>query len=85
MTRSPCPDPLRAELRVFSPHQPVRFISARLSSQIQALQVLWPNAPKRFVFKGLELIETNTFNDYGVREGDSIIALSQEDSSSLDN
>jgi hypothetical protein len=26
-----------------------------------------------------------TFNDYGVREGDSIIALSKEDSSSFDN
>jgi hypothetical protein len=37
------------------------------------------------VFKGLELVETNTFDDYGVREGDSIIALSQEESSSFDS
>jgi hypothetical protein len=68
----------RAELRVVSPNQPVRFVSARLSGQIHALQSLWPNSPKRFIYHGLELEESMTFHDYGLRDGDSIIALSHE-------
>jgi hypothetical protein len=65
----------RVELKVCSPHQSVRLISARLSGQIRALQSLWPSAPKRFIFNGLELLEAMTFDFYGIRNGDSIIAL----------
>jgi hypothetical protein len=65
----------RVELKIFSPHQPVRFISARSSGQIQALQTLWPNAPKMFIFSGLELAQEMTFDDYGMRDGDALVAL----------
>jgi hypothetical protein len=65
----------RAELKICCPHQPVRFISARLSGEIRALQSLWPGAPKRFIFNGSELSEAMTFEFYGIHDGDSIIAL----------
>jgi hypothetical protein len=65
----------RVELKVCSPRQPVRLISARLSGQISALQCLWPSSPKRFIYNGLELIDAMTFAFYGIRDGDSIIAL----------
>jgi hypothetical protein len=66
---------LRVELKVCSPQQPVRLISARLSGQIRALQTLWPKAPMRFIYNGVELIEAMTFHFYGIRDGDSILAL----------
>ena len=65
----------RIELLVCSPHQPVRVISARVTGQISALQSLWPESPKRFIYNGNQLHETMTFNFYGIRDGDSIIAL----------
>jgi hypothetical protein len=70
----------RAELRVFCPHQPVRFISARLTGQISGLHVLWPGIQKTFIFGGIKLSETMTFAEYGIRDGDSIIALSETES-----
>jgi hypothetical protein len=45
------------------------------------LQTLWPSAPKRFIFNGLELLEGMTFDFYGIRDGDSIIALPREQQS----
>jgi hypothetical protein len=78
---SPC-DP-RVELKVCTPHQPVRLISARLSGQIRALQSLWPAAPKKFIFNGLELLEGMTFDFYGIRDGDSIVALPIEQSDAV--
>ena len=65
----------RAELLICSPHQPIRVISARLSGQVSALQILWPNHPKRFIYNGMQLVETKTFLYYGINDGDSIIAL----------
>jgi hypothetical protein len=65
----------RVELKVCSPRQPVRLISARLSGQISALQSLWPSSPKRFIYNGVELADAMTFAFYGIRDGDSIIAL----------
>jgi hypothetical protein len=75
----PIPEPARVELRVCSPHQPVRLISARRSGQVGSLQCLWPSAPKRFIFNGLELREGQTFGSYGIRDGDLIIAVPQGD------
>jgi hypothetical protein len=72
-------EPGRVELKICSPHQPVRFISARLSGQIRALQCLWRGSPKRFIFNGVELLEENTFEFYGIRDGDSIVALPIDD------
>jgi hypothetical protein len=68
-------DGMKVELKVCSPYQPVRLISARLSGQIGALQTLWPSAPKRFIFNGLELLNGMTFDFYGIQDGDSIVAL----------
>jgi hypothetical protein len=68
-------EPGRVGLKIWSPHQPVRLISACLSGQIRALQAFWPLAPKRFIFNGLELLEDQTLGFYGIRNGDSIIAL----------
>jgi hypothetical protein len=65
----------RVELKVCLPHQPVRLISARLTGPVGALQTLWPEAPKRFIFNGLELLHGMTFDFYGIRDGDSIVAL----------
>jgi hypothetical protein len=72
----------RAELKVCSPQEPVRFLSVRLSSQVQSLQSLW-SSPKRFIFNGAELLETMTFNFYGIRDGDSIVAISVNNCHSL--
>jgi hypothetical protein len=68
-------EPGRADLKICTPHQPVRFISARLSGQIRALQTLWRSHPKRFIFNGIELREDMTFESYGIRDGDSIVAI----------
>ena len=76
-------DPSRVELKICSPHQPVRLISARLSGQIKALQTLWPNSRKRFIYNGQELIESMTFNFYRIKEGDSIIALPADEAESV--
>ena len=67
-------EPGRVELKICSPHRPVRIITARLSGQIKALQGLWEDR-KRFIFNGVELIESMTFDFYGIKDGDSIIAL----------
>jgi hypothetical protein len=66
---------VRVDLKICTPHQPVRFISARLSGQVRALQSLWQSSPKRFIFNGIELQEDMTFESYGIRDGDSIVAL----------
>jgi hypothetical protein len=68
----------RVELKVFTPQNPVRFISARLSGQILSLQSLWPDHPKTFIFNGIELSLHQTFAYYGLHEGDSLIALPRE-------
>lgn len=68
----------RVELIVCSPHQPVRLISAKLAGQIRSLQRLWPNSPKKFIFNGSILAPEMTFDFYGIRNGDTIIALSKE-------
>jgi hypothetical protein len=68
----------RVDLKICTPHQPVRFISARLSGQIRALQSLWQSSPKCFIFNGIELREELTFESYGIRDGDSIVALPLE-------
>ncbi|OHT07870.1 hypothetical protein TRFO_23727 [Tritrichomonas foetus] len=73
----------RIELMVCTPHQPVRVISARLSGQISALQSLWPENPKRFIYNGNQLLEGMTFHFYGIRDGDSIIALPKDTISDL--
>jgi hypothetical protein len=72
---NPLCEPGRVELRVCCPQQPVRLISARLTGQIRALHTLWPAAPMRFIFNGAELLEGMTFEFYGIRDGDAIIAL----------
>lgn len=69
----------RAELMICSPHQPVRVISARLSGLVNALQILWPENPKKFIYNGMQLLESKTFSYYGISDGDSIIALPKED------
>ena len=66
--------PDRIEVRICSPHQPIRLISARLSGQIKSLGTLWPSK-RIFIFNGFELLEEKTFEFYGIRTGDSIIAL----------
>lgn len=76
-------EPERVEVMVCTPHQPIRLISARLTGQIKALQSLWPESPKRFIFNGAELIEAMTFDFYGIKDGDSIIALPQEKKESV--
>jgi hypothetical protein len=73
----------RVELKVCSPHQPARLVSARLSSRICALQSLWPSNPKKFIFNGYELLEAMTFESYGIRDGDSIIAVPMGQSDSI--
>ena len=76
-------EPGRVEIRICSPQQPVRIISARLSGQIKALQILWPSSPKRFIFNGAELIDSKTFGFYGIKDGDSIIALPADQTESV--
>jgi hypothetical protein len=66
---------LRVELRICVPQEPVRVIYAYPSNEISVLQTLWPGSPKKFLFDGIELIPTLTFESYGIRQGDSIIAL----------
>jgi hypothetical protein len=68
-------DARRIELKICSPHQPVRIVSARLSGKIQALQSLWPSNPRKLIFNGHELLDAMTFESYGIRDGDSIVAL----------
>lgn len=65
----------RVELLICTPHQPVRKVSARLSGHVRALQILWQNSPKKFIYNGQELMETMTFSFYGIKDGESIIAL----------
>jgi hypothetical protein len=76
-------EPDRADLKICVPHQPVRFISARLSGPIHALQALWHTNPKRFIFNGIELREDRSFEFYGIRDGDSIVALPLENRASV--
>ena len=77
-------EPGRVELKICSPHQPVRLVTARLTGQIMALQTLWPApARKRFIFNGVELLESNTFESYGIKDGDSIIALPADQTDSI--
>ena len=68
-------EPGRVELIICSPHQPVRLISAKLTGQIKSLQRLWPNSQRKFIFNGSELTPEMTFDYYGIKSGDSIIAL----------
>jgi hypothetical protein len=63
------------EIRVCAPHEPVRKVMTRRLSLISALQCLWPTCPKCFIFQGRTLLESMTFEFYGVCDGDSIIAL----------
>ncbi|KAH0794027.1 hypothetical protein GPJ56_002055 [Histomonas meleagridis] len=76
-------DSRRVDLLVCTPYQPVRMISAKLSGQISALQTLWPENPKKFIYNGTELLEKMTFDFYGIKSGDSIIALPQEQNTNL--
>jgi hypothetical protein len=62
-------------IHVCAPHEPVRKVTARHLNAISDLQSLWPACPKRFIFKGSTLLESMTFEFYGVCDGDSIIAL----------
>lgn len=73
----------RVEVKVCAPQEPVRLISARLTGQIKALQGLWPESPKRFIFNGVELVENMTFQFYEIGDGDSIIALPAEQGDSV--
>ena len=76
-------EPGRVELKICSPHQPVRLVTARLTGQIMALQTLWPAARKRFIFNGAELINSKTFGFCGIKDGDSIIALPTDQTESV--
>jgi hypothetical protein len=71
----PLSEPGRCELRVCCPHHPVRLVSVRLAGQIRALQALWPLADLRFIYNGSELSDRMTFESYGIRDGDTIVAL----------
>ena len=73
----------RVDLLVCTPCQPVRMISAKLSGQISSLQSLWPENPKKFIYNGIELHEKMTFDFYGIRNGDSIIALPQDQNQNI--
>jgi hypothetical protein len=70
---------LRVELRIFSPCDPVRFISARLSAPVGALRVLNPDSPRRFIYGGTEMTDDVTFAEYGIQDGDTILALPLEE------
>jgi hypothetical protein len=72
---NPDVDPERVEIRIISPQHPVRSVSVRLSGQIQALQSLWPDSPKKFICGGIELMQEMTFAQSGIRKGEAIIAL----------
>ena len=72
------PEAGRVELIICAPHQPVRLISAKLTGQIKSLQILWPSSPKKFVFNGSILNSDMTFDFYGIKNGDTIIALSND-------
>lgn len=72
------PETGRVELIICAPHQPVRLISAKLTGQIKSLQMLWPSSPKKFVFNGSILNSDMTFDFYGIKNGDTIIALSND-------
>ncbi|OHT08192.1 hypothetical protein TRFO_23331 [Tritrichomonas foetus] len=65
----------RIDLIICSPHRQIRFVSAKLSGLIRSLQVLWPDSPKKFIYNGIELSESLTFDFYGIKSGESIIAL----------
>jgi hypothetical protein len=67
----------RVEIRICIPHEPVLTVLAKVSSEIEGLQTLWPNHPKIFIYKGCQLIPSMTFEGYGIRDGDSIVVLPQ--------
>lgn len=69
----------RVEVVICSPHQPIRVVSAKTSGRIAALQTLWPDIPKRFIYDGMELIEGKTFEFYRIQNGDSILAISKSE------
>jgi hypothetical protein len=46
-----------------------------LGAQISVLRSIWPTTEMRWVFNGTELNETLTFEFYGIREWDPIIAI----------
>lgn len=77
-------DNRRVELKICTPHKPVRMVSARLSGEIKSLQCLWPaDSPKKFIFNGSELLENQTFESYGISDGDSIIAVPADQKDTL--
>lgn len=81
-------EPTYIELIVCSPHQPVRRIGANINGHIKSLQTLWPNSPKKFIYNGIVLLPNKTFDEYGIKSGDSIVALTIEendDSSSVNH
>ena len=65
----------RVDLMICTPHHQIRFVSAKVSGSIKALQILWPDNPKKFIYNGQELSESRTFKFYGIKSGESIIAL----------
>lgn len=68
----------RARLSVCCPRQPIRVILARLSEKINALYILWPGTKRRFICNGMELNGERTFASYGIRTGDAIVAIPDE-------
>lgn len=75
----------RIELMICTPHQPVRIVSAKLSGRINALQILFPDSPKTFIYNGMQLIESETFSSYGISDGESIIALPKHDDKNFES
>ena len=42
-----------------------------------------PDSAVRFIFNGVQLLESNTFESYGIKDGDSIIALPADQTDSI--
>lgn len=63
------------------PQQPVRKVHAKYSTKISDLQCLFPHSPKKFIYNGSELLDKMTFDFYGIKNDDYIIALPQNEKS----
>lgn len=57
----------------------MKTVSVRRTCKVEALQTLWPLARQRFVFNGIELTQQKTFDFYGFKNGDAIIAVPERE------
>jgi hypothetical protein len=71
----------RVSIRIVCPNQGVRVVRTRLTAKISALQVVWPERHNLFIFAGTKLAEDRTLADYEIRDQESILALSESNSS----